>query len=115
MNQSLTIPQNALDRLREAARLKAATTTWKPSPGDVLEGALVGSQEMTGPFGQQTQAVIQTIEGAFVAVWLNPWLLTQFRQQGADIGDLVSLTFHGQEQGKSGKRFNRMTLVVMKA
>lgn len=107
-----TIPAAALARLRDKARLAATVETWKPAPGDVLEGVIAGSRLATGPFGEQRQMLVQGIDGATVAVWLSGWLVSQLKAQGAELGDLVSIAFHGKEFGKSGKPFNRITLVV---
>ena len=112
---TIPIPTAALERLREKARINSEITAWKPAPGDVLEGVLIGSRKVEGPFGSQDQALIQTPEGTLRAVWLTSWLLGQMRAQIAERGDLVSLEFHGREQGKSGKAFNRMSVTILKA
>ena len=108
----VAIDGERLARLREKARLSAEIETWRPEPGDVLEGALIGSRQETGPFGPQHQALVQTPGGAVVAVWLTPWLLERLRSEEAEIGSLISITFHGQAQSQAGKRYNRMTVVV---
>ena len=110
------IDQSALARLREKARMDAATTVWKPTPGDTLDGVIVGSRKVEGPFGTQQQCQVQTPGGAVVAVWLTDWLLGQLRANAAERGDLLllSLTFHGKEQGARGQSFNRMSVTVLK-
>ncbi|MBK1619988.1 hypothetical protein CKO42_16380 [Lamprobacter modestohalophilus] len=108
----VTIDPDRLDRLRKKAELTRTITVWKPEPGDTLEGAIVGSRKESGPFGPQHQALIQTPDGSVVAVWLTAWLLERLRAEDAEIGSLVALTFHGQETTKTGKRYNRMTVVV---
>ena len=110
-----TIDQGALDRLRQKAALSANIETWKPIPGDVLEGAIVGSRKVSGPFGEQQQALVKTVSGTVVAIWLTKWLLGQLRAQAADLGDLVSVTFHGKEVTRAGAQFNRMSVVTLKA
>lgn len=112
---TIPIPAAALERLREKARINAEITPWKPAPGDVLEGVLIGSRRIDGPFGTQDQAIVQTPAGALVAVWLTSWLLAQLRAQMAERGDLLSLTFHGREQGRGGKPFNRYAVTVLKS
>lgn len=114
MNDIIPIDQSALARLRAKAALNAEVQTWKPAPGEVLEGVIVGSRKVEGPFGEQSQAVVQTPEGGLMAVWLTTWLLGQLRAQAADIGDLVSLAFHGKETGARGQAFNRMSVTVLK-
>jgi hypothetical protein len=110
MNQQLsTIPAAALAKLRVKAALEQSIEVWRPQPVDTLEGVIVGSRKVEGPFGEQLQCLVQTPEGAVIAVWLTQWLLGQLRAQAADIGDLVSLSFLGKEVGKRG-----MSLVVVK-
>ncbi|MBK5965715.1 hypothetical protein CCR95_16910 [Thiocystis minor] len=111
---TIPIPTAALERLRQAARLNSEINTWKPAPGDVLEGVLAGSRMASGPFGEQRQMIIQTPAGALIAAWLTDWLLSQMKAQQAERGDLVSLMFHGREQGKTGKAFNRYSVTVLK-
>lgn len=41
--------------------------------------------------------------------------LRQMRAQESELGDLVSLTFHGRETSRTGAQFNPMGLVVLKA
>ena len=96
------IAPSALDQLRQKAALSTGIETWQPTPGDVLEGVIVGSRKVSGPFGEQPQMLVQSPTGGVVAVWLNGWLLRQLRAQVADIGDLVSLTFHGRETSRTG-------------
>jgi len=108
------IDESALARLRAKAKLNAEVAVWKPVPGAVLEGAIVGSRKVVGPFGEQQQGLIQTPEGPVIAVWLTEWLLGQLRAQGAELGDLVSIAFHGKETARTGATYNRMTLTVLK-
>jgi hypothetical protein len=69
---------------------------------------------MSGPFGDQRQMIVQTPAGDLVAVWMTVWLTAQMKSQDAERGDLVSVTFHGREIGKSGKAFNRYAVTVLK-
>ena len=108
------IDQSALARLREKARINTELTVWKPEPGDVLEGVIVGSRKVEGPFGEQDQAIVQTPAGAVVAVWLTSWILGQLRAQAAEIGDLLSLSFLGKGTGARGMTYNRMSITVLK-
>lgn len=109
------IDTTALARLREKARLNTEVQVWKPTPGDTVEGQIVGSRKVQGPFGDQDQMLVQRPEGDVIAVWLTQWLLGQLRANAADLGDLVSLTFHGKETGARGQSFNRMSITVLKA
>lgn len=116
MNNPLAaIPTGALEQLRRKAAAIASIETWKPQPGDILEGRIEGARKTDGPFGIQEQMLVRTPAGELVAVWLGKWLVGQLRANGAELGDLISLTFHGKEVGRSGAAFNRMTLVTMPA
>ena len=108
------IPATALEQLRRKAATANQIETWKPQPGDTLEGLIEGARKTDGPFGVQEQVLVRTPEGGLIAVWLTKWLTQQLRANGAELGDLLSLTFHGKELGKSGAAFNRMTLVTLK-
>lgn len=108
----VNIAPERLARLRQKSEMSRSIETWKPEPGETLEGAIVGSRKESGPFGPQHQMLVQRIDGAVMAVWLTPWLTERLREEGAEVGSLVALTFHGQEQARNGRRFNRMTLVV---
>ncbi|WP_295404493.1 hypothetical protein [uncultured Thiocystis sp.] len=106
--------------MRAKAALDVQIQVWKPTPGDCLEGRIVGSRQSQGPFGDQPQMLVQTpindVNDApvIIATWLTPWLKDQLRTQQAALGDLLSLTFGGKETSKTGKAFNRMTLTVLK-
>ncbi len=108
------IDQSALARLREKARMDAATTVWRPSPGDTIEGIIIGSRKVEGPFGTQQQCLVQTPDGSITAVWLTDWLLGQLRANAAELGDMLSLTFIGKETGARGQSFNRMSVTILK-
>jgi hypothetical protein len=47
-----------------------------------------------------------------MAVWLTRWLIERLRAEEAEIGSLISVTYHGQAYSQTGKRYNKMTVVV---
>lgn len=108
----VAIDETRLAQLRQKAALAAAVQPWKPEAGATLEGQIVGGQQASGPFGEQPQMLVQTPEGGVFSVWLTRWLLQQLQAQQANVGSLVSLTFLGKEQSKTGKTFNKYSLVV---
>ncbi|MBK5965770.1 hypothetical protein CCR95_17215 [Thiocystis minor] len=108
------IAASELARLRAKAALDVQIQVWKPTPGDCLEGRIVGSRQSQGPFGDQPQMLVQTPINDVIAAWLTPWLKAQLHTQHAALGDLLSLTFDGKDTSKTGKAFNRMTLTVLK-
>jgi len=107
------IDQAALARLRAKAAAESAVDTWHPKPGDVLEGVIAGSRQATGPFGPQQQMLVRTPNGATIAVWLTKWLIGALRAQNAELGDLVSVTFHGRGTSRTGAQFNRLSVTVL--
>ena len=114
MNEIATIDQSALAALRAKSLIDSAPN-WQPVEGEILEGVIHGSRTVSNPFGaQQGQMIVQTIDGSLVAVWLSDWLLNQLRAQSADIGDLVSITYHGQERSQRGALFNRYSVSILK-
>jgi hypothetical protein len=112
-NGRVAVPAHALEALRRKAAM-ADIPAWKPTPGETLEAVIVGSRKVAGPFGQQNQAIVQTIDGRMLAVWLTSWLLDRLKEQRATRGDLVSLTFHGRHRSKRGVEFNSYNCVVLK-
>ena len=113
INGAVIVPPHALEALRRKAAL-AEVPVWKPTEGETLEGVIAGSRKATGPFGEQNQVLVQTIEGRMVAVWLTAWLLDRLKEQHAERGDLLSLTFHGRQRSKRGTEFNSYAVTVLK-
>lgn len=109
------IPAAALDKLRALARQQADIQLWRPAPGDVLEGVIRGAKKLKGPFGEQPALVVGTPDGRTMAYWLSGWLKDQLHQQGAQKGDLVSITFRGSETSRTGKRYHRLDVAVLRA
>ena len=111
---AVIVPARALEALRRKAAL-AEVPAWKPTEGETLEAIIVGSRKATGPFGEQPQMLVQTVEGRMLAVWLTTWLLDRLKEQDAQRGDLLSLAFHGRQRSKRGTEFNSYTVTVLKA
>ena len=113
VNGAVIVPARALEALRRKAAL-AEVPVWKPTEGETLEAIIVGSRKAAGPFGEQPQMLVQTVEGRMLAVWLTDWLLDRMKEQHAERGDLVSLTFHGRQRSKRGTEFNSYSVTVLK-
>lgn len=107
------VPPRALEALRRKAMM-AEVPVWKPEAGETLEAVIIGSRKGQGPFGEQPQMLVQTIEGKMLAVWLTSWLLDRLKEQHAERGDLLSLTFHGRQRSKRGTEFNSYAVTVLK-
>lgn len=114
MNEMTLIDQTALAALRTKALISAAPN-WQPADGETLEGVIFASRSVTNPFGAtQDQAIVQRVDGSLIALWLSPWLLGQLRAQQADIGDLLSMTYQGQERSARGALYNKYAVAVLK-
>lgn len=114
MNEITTIDQSALAALRAKSLIDSAPT-WAPESGEVLEGMIHGSRTVSNPFGaSQGQMVVQQPDGSLIAVWLSDWLLNQLRAQSADLGDLISIAYHGQEKSARGTLYNKFSVSVLK-
>lgn len=95
---------------------RPAVEVWQPEPGEQLGGIIAGSRMEMNPFGQeQQQAIVQTLEGRKVAVWLSPWLLAQLRAKSAEKGDLIVLSFFGKARSQRGSEYNQYAIEVEKA
>ncbi len=110
-----TLPATMQDRI---AALKRKTThaieLWQPEPGESLIGVLIGSQKAMGTYGENYQMLIQDEAGQVTAAWLTQWLKENMRVQGAEVGDLIALTFLGKKQSPAGRNYNAYSLIVDK-
>jgi hypothetical protein len=113
-NTLAVIAPTALAALRAKAAL-ADAPVWRPVEGEVLEGVIHGSRKVENPFGQiQDQMLVLGLDGGMVAVWLSDWLLKQLRAQTAELGDLMSLSYHGMAKSARGTQYGRYSLTVLK-
>ncbi len=88
---------------------------WQPSAGDIISGIIQGIGATNDVhYDKQKMLFLQEDDGAVVVVELNRYLLHSLKQHNADLGDFVTVTFHGKEQKNNGRSFNRYTLVVDK-
>lgn len=111
-----TLPEN-IDARMAQLRHKAAQAgeVWQPEPGECLVGVLIGSQKAVGTYGENWQMLIQDEKGTVTAAWITQWLKENMRAQGAEVGDLIALTFLGKKQSPAGKNYNAYSLIVDKA
>jgi hypothetical protein len=101
-----------LAKLRLAAGL--CIETWRYEPGESLIGVITSSQRAVGIYGENFQLLIKDEDGRVTAAWLTPWLRDNLRVQGADIGDLVAITFLGKKQSPTGRTCNSYSIAVDK-
>ena len=114
MNDLAQIDAGALAALRTKALIDSAPN-WQPAEGEILEGVIHGSRAVSNPFGAvQQQMIVQQPDGSLIAVWLSDWMLGQLRAQQADLGDLISIVFRGQERSARGTVYNKFSVSVLK-
>lgn len=111
------VPETLNDRI--TALKKRATQQqgeiWQPQAGDVLVGAIAGSETVTHPlYGDQFQMLVRDENGEIVKVWLSKYLRDNLRSQRAEQNDLIALTFHGKKKNAQGREFNSYTVFIEK-
>ena len=117
MNQELITDSPAtLPERFKALREQAATApeTWEPVAGECLVGQLIGHQRASGLYGENFQILIKDEAGNVTAAWLTQWLKDNLGAQGADVGDLIAITFLGKRQSPAGRIYNAYSLIVDK-
>jgi hypothetical protein len=110
------LPATVSDRiaaLRQQAR--QAPEAWTPAAGESLIGVLIGHQKAVGTYGENYQILVQDESGGVTAAWLTAWLKENLKVQGAEVNDLIALTFLGKKQSPSGRNYNAYSLIVDKA
>lgn len=89
------------EKLNRKAREKEYATTWKPDPGDVLQGTYERTQTVETAYGMQDVSHIRTAEGKLWAVWHSHKV---FRERWAEAephqGDTVGVMYDGTREGE---------------
>jgi hypothetical protein len=101
-----------LAKLKE--RTAAPIEPWEPKPNDTLVGVLIGSQRVSGVYGENDQILIKSEDGKVTSTWLTNWLKQNMIAKGAERGDLIALTFLGKKQSPTGNSYNAYSLIVDK-
>ena len=104
-----------LNALKQRATQTETVTNWQPIAGETIAGIISGSGTFTHSlYGEQKTMLLSDDNGQITSVILTQYIMQGLKQQGAGIGDLVALTFHGKGQSKTGHSFNKYTLLVDK-
>ena len=96
LHSTSNLPANINDRI--VAKTEHAVEIWQPEPGDSLIGILIGSEKAVGTYGENYQILIQNESGSIPAAWLTAWLKENLKVHGAEVGDLIAITFSGKKQ-----------------
>ena len=108
-------PANLVARLSALqTRAIEAGEIWRPKPGDVLAGQIVGHEKGTGPFGEGWLMRVRNGEGRLILVWLTKWLIDTLKARNAEVSDLVALQFLGKQESKRGLKYNAYTVETEK-
>jgi hypothetical protein len=89
------------------SEIKTPINVWQPVAGESLIGIIVGTQQVTGIYGDNRQVVIKDKRGNVTAVWLTKRLKTKLKNQCAQIGDLITLTFVGKKPSPGGQYYTQ--------
>lgn len=107
------LPATLQDRIAAMqAKVAQPISTWEPMPGETLIGELHSRREVSGAYGLQQQFVIRGIDGSLTAYYLTKWIEDSLRNQKAQYGSIIALTFLGKKQTASGKSYNAFELMV---
>jgi len=83
-------------------RLNRNSVSWKPSPGDIVEGRLLDVELYEGKFGSYPLMNIETETGDVVGVHcFHTVLRSEMGRKRPAPGDQVAIKFVGTEPGKS--------------
>jgi len=75
---------------------------WQPKDGESLIGQIVGTRIESGIYGENRQVLVKDKYEIVTAVWLTKRLKTKLKNQCADRGDLITLTFVGKKPSPGG-------------
>ncbi len=109
---SKPVPNDRLAALKKKASIPIEA--WQPVAGDSLIGQIVGTRQAHGTFGENYQVLIKEELGNVTAAWLTQWLKDNMKAQGAEVGDLIALTFLGKKSSPAGRSYNAYSLMVDK-
>ena len=96
------------------AQAAAAPETWAPVEGECLVWQLIGHQRAAGIYVENYQILIKDENGNVTAAWPTQWRKENLGAQGADVGDLIAITFLGKRQSPAGRIYNAYSLIVDK-
>lgn len=86
-------------------------TYWEPSAGEKIAGIIQGNGALNDLLYDEHKAMLlKDDSGAIIAVILNRYLRHSLKQNNAELGDFVTVIFHGKEKKNNGRSFNRYTL-----
>lgn len=111
---NLPAPLNTrLANLRHRAAQSTAEI-WQPAEGETLCGIIRGHEKEVGVYGEGVVLLVEDEQGAITKAWLTPWIRDNLRAQGAQIGDLIALTFLGKRTSPARRTYNAYSLVIDK-
>ena len=103
------------------AEITTPIKIWQPKDGESLIGQIVGTRMEAGIYGENRQVLVKDKYGIVNAVWLTKRLKNKLKNQCAQMGDLITLTFVGKKLSPGGQyytkggSYNDYNLIVKKA
>ena len=92
---------NLREQLKEQSREREHATSWKPEPGDILEGTFERTQTVETRYGVQDVSHIRAADGTLWAAWHSHKV---FREQWGEAdphqGDRVGVLYEGTRDGE---------------
>lgn len=85
------------------ARETKVGNSWRPEPGEILEGIVEKLGDTITDFGDQSFMEVTTGLGK-VTVWLNPILQEQVEAEEVSTGDHIAIKFIGMKKSRKGNR-----------
>lgn len=104
------------------AELRAATERkrkmndaepWEPAAGEVIEGEYLGERQTVG-YGSETPVYyVETWDGDVLSILGRTMMVAEMRQEDAEPGDIISVTFEGMQNADGAKgEFYSYTVVT---
>lgn len=88
---------------KEKERQTAVGNSWRPEPGEVIEGVVGKMGDTITDYGDQSYIELATGLGK-VTVWLNSILAEQVEKEDIKAGDSIAVKFIGFKNSKKGNR-----------
>ena len=103
------------EKLNRKRAEKEYATTWKPDPGDVLQGTYERTQTVETRFGEQQVSQIRDAEGKLWGVWHSHKVFRQqWHQADPQPGDRVGILYEGMREG-DGYEYHMYHIAVERA
>jgi hypothetical protein len=112
-NTEVTIMTNRIARLKK--RAAQSSELQELDDDEIFIGMLVDSQGTADSYGENYQIFTNDESGNHTVVSPAGWLKENLQTQGAEVGDLIAITFSGKKQSPAVRNYNAYSLIIDKA